>query len=415
MRPCQSEGARLPEGPQTQARRRLAQAHELWHRALDAYPRVDDFCLAVNGLLQTLRTVTWILQKSFRHIEGFNSWYAECQASLANDPVMRWAVEARNHIEKEGDLDLQSTARVSIVASWLAAPYDDFLVPPLIPPDEIAKALLPRDIPDRIRRDGVLAVERRWVTASLPDQELLSVCAHVYHVLDSLVAEAERKFAMAGEDHSRADPPRRLDCMVAGHDSRTARLHIQTGKLLAYERAPVAPSSSDESSDVAARYGPYLAGLLEPGGTLESHVRLLHDMGSTILSSSGHYSMDMYLFREGRLVATLVLQPRDQQDKFMLVAHAAEDVKRVDADEVVSSAEVWMAPWPGDETNEWVWPAERPDRAEGFITTGVSRTGRAYGLTSPVQRGSGNITLGEAEASDLFPNYLLPVRRAWET
>ena len=98
------------------ARRRLEQAHELWHRALDSYPQVDDFCLAVNNLLQTLRTVTWVLKKSLRHHDGFDAWYVARQREMSDDAVMRWAVEARNHIEKEGDLDLQSTARVSIVA-----------------------------------------------------------------------------------------------------------------------------------------------------------------------------------------------------------------------------------------------------------------------------------------------------------
>ena len=97
----------------------------------------------------------------------------------------------------------------------------------------------------------------------------------------------------------------------------------------------------------------------------------------------------------------------------MLMAQAAQEVVAVDADEVVSSAEVWMAAAPADEANDWVWPSDRVDRTEGFITTGVTRKGQAYGLTSPVQRADGKIILGEAEASDLYPNYLLPIRRAW--
>ncbi len=116
------------------ARRRLEQAHDLWHRALDSYPDADDFCLAINNLLLTLRTVTWVLQKSLSHRAGFDEWYADRRREMSEDQLMKWAVEARNRIEKVGDLDLQSTARLSITASWLAAPYDDFEIPPLIPP-----------------------------------------------------------------------------------------------------------------------------------------------------------------------------------------------------------------------------------------------------------------------------------------
>jgi hypothetical protein len=158
--------------PDSPSERRLEQAHQLWHHALDSYPSVDDFCLGVNNLIQALRTVTFILQKSFKHHDGFDSWYADRQEAMRGDSVMRWSVEARNHIEKQGDLDLRSTARVSVLASWLETPFVEFDIPPLVPPEAIAIAMAPRDIPDKIRREGVFTVERRWVTTSLPDHEL---------------------------------------------------------------------------------------------------------------------------------------------------------------------------------------------------------------------------------------------------
>ena len=184
---------------------------------------------------------------------------------MSDDPLMKWAVEARNHIEKEGDLDLQSTARVSIVASWLVAPYADFEIPPLIPPEAIAAALLPLDIPDRIRRDGVFTVERRWVTASLPERELLEACAHVYQVLEVVVSEAESTFEDGIREHPPGDNrPRRLDCMVAGRDARTARLHLQTGEFLAHERLEQDPPTPEEIAKAAARYGPAFAAIRKP-------------------------------------------------------------------------------------------------------------------------------------------------------
>jgi hypothetical protein len=126
-------------------RRRLDQAHKLWHQALANYPDVDDFCLEVNALLQALRSTTWVLQKTLAHVNGFEQWYAAQQALMAADPVMRWAVEARTHIEKQGDLEMKTTARVSVVASWLPAPYDELEVPPLVAPGQIAEQLAVRD------------------------------------------------------------------------------------------------------------------------------------------------------------------------------------------------------------------------------------------------------------------------------
>ena len=42
---------------------RLADAHRLWHQAEAAYFEPDGFRLAIQTAIQTLRTVTFILQK----------------------------------------------------------------------------------------------------------------------------------------------------------------------------------------------------------------------------------------------------------------------------------------------------------------------------------------------------------------
>ncbi len=175
------------------ARRRLDQALKLWRRALDVYPDADEFCIGINSLIQALRSVTWVLQKDLKHREGFVAWYATWQDRMREDAVLRWLVDARNRIEKEGDLELRSTARVTVIASWLPTPYDEFDVPPLLPPHAIATVLAERDIPKELRETGVLKVERRWVSATLPDRELLDACGHVYSFLDALLGEAEEE------------------------------------------------------------------------------------------------------------------------------------------------------------------------------------------------------------------------------
>ena len=333
---------------------------------------------------------------------------------MSDDPLMKWAVEARNHIEKEGDLDLQSTARVSIVASWLAARYDDFEIPPLVQPEAIAAALLPRNIPDRIRRDGVFTVQRRWVTASLPDHELLDACAHVYHVLDGIVSEAESNFVdQDGDDSPGGRGPRRLDCMVAGRDARTARLNLRTGRLLAYERVEREALAPGEVEKAAEHYGPALTAIGGPDNSLESRIRWHHQVGRAVLENDGHHIMVMFAFRGGRRLATIVLEPEDQQDKYVLMEHLAEDILTYDADEVIVSGEVWMAPVPEDEGLAWVRPADRADRSEGFTTYGVNREGRSLTLTTSFHRVDEKTVLGDIEASDIYPNAMLPVRRAW--
>ncbi len=395
------------------AGRRLEQAHQLWHRALDSYPSVDDFCLAVNNLLQTLRTVTFVLQKSLTHRDGFDSWYADRQREMNSDAVMRWAVEARNHIEKEGDLDLRSTARVSVTASWLSSPYEEFDVSPLIPAEAIAVAMAPLEIPDKIRREGVFTVERRWVTASLPDHELLEACAHVYDVLKVVVSGAEATFGETEAGVQSGDERKRLDCMVAGRDERTARLHLQTGDFLVYKRARMLPDPDDKER-ASQHYGPGLDAIPKSGDTLESRVRWYHQIGRVILETDGSCTMVAFLYREGRLVSQIVLSPEDQQDKYLLMEHVAEEAVTLGADEVIVSAEVWMATARKGEPLGLVRAGDREDRTEGFMTNGVNRAGQVLVLMTPFSTAGGKTLLGDISEHNRYPNLMLPIRRAWE-
>ena len=399
--------------PDSPSERRLEQAHQLWHRALDSYPSVDDFCLGVNNLIQTLRTVTFILQKSFKHHDGFDAWYADRQEEMRGDSVMRWSVEARNHIEKQGDLDLRSTARVSVLASWLETPFEEFDIPPLVPPEAIAIAMAPRDIPDKIRREGVFTVERRWVTTSLPDHELLEACAHVYDVLQVVVSDAEATFGIAAEQTPRRQCCERLNCMVAGRDARTARLHLQTGQFLVHTRETLA-IDPDDKEKAAQHYGPALDDLPKPSNTLESRVRRYHQVGRVILETDGHCTTVAFVYREGELVARAVLTPEDQQDKYLLMEHLADEAMRLGADEVIFSAEIWMAAVRDGEPLGLVRAGDRDDRFEGLATSGVNRDGKSLMLITPFSKVGGKPVLGDVSEQIHYPNLMLPIRRAWE-
>ena len=394
-------------------RRRLDQAHRLWHQALASYPHVDDFCLAVNALLQALRSTTWVLQKTLAHVNGFDQWYADQQALMAADPLMRWAVEARNHIEKQGDLEMRSTARVSVVASWLPAPYDELEVPPLVGPAQIAEQLAVRDYPERVRKDGVLVVERRWVTVTLPDRELLDACAHVYSVLDHLLVEAEARFAADGSDAGHPARQVRPGCMVAGRDERTARLNLRTGAFLEYEPQVQPEPTFADLEKAGERYGLPMGQLAVGDTKFPTRARRYHDVGRTILQKDGYHVTVVFMFREGVPVASVTLAPEDQQDKYVLMSHLAEDAITLGADEIVLSTEVWLALLSADPSIVDLRAAERSDRMEGFTTESIARGASGLSLVTPFSRVDGNIVLGETFEEVGDPLSLVPIRDAW--
>ncbi len=131
--------------PKTHAR--LRQAHALWHMAADSYGEPEGFTIHLNATLQALRTVTWVLRKeSKRHpgFQDFEAWYARHQADLKADPLLSWAVNARNEVEHEGDLERASHTIVRVLRDYDEKVVLESEAPALARTDAIAAALASR-------------------------------------------------------------------------------------------------------------------------------------------------------------------------------------------------------------------------------------------------------------------------------
>src|SRR4051794_31573692 len=126
--------------PLPQTHNRLRQAHDLWHDVEGSYADDDAFVLALNNFISTARSVTFVLQTEGRRRdrERFDPWYAEKQVEMRGDPRMKWLHDARAAIQKQGDLDTHSVARVSVMATDTDIHIAEIEVPPLLGPAEVA-------------------------------------------------------------------------------------------------------------------------------------------------------------------------------------------------------------------------------------------------------------------------------------
>src|SRR6476620_4755237 len=100
-----AEGDQEKDCPLATIDRRLNDLHRQWHDAEKVYFDPDAFRVAIQTAIQTLRTVTFILQSNKRLIPDFEAWYSPWQDRMKADPLLRWMVDARNKIEKQGDLE----------------------------------------------------------------------------------------------------------------------------------------------------------------------------------------------------------------------------------------------------------------------------------------------------------------------
>lgn len=55
-----------------------------------------------SAFVSSARSVTWAMQASLRHVDGFGAWYEGIQRRLREQPNAQFFVETRNRLEKRG-------------------------------------------------------------------------------------------------------------------------------------------------------------------------------------------------------------------------------------------------------------------------------------------------------------------------
>lgn len=167
--------------------RRLRDLAQLLRNCGETYFSPDLFRQNTNQFLQTSRTVTFIIQKNKATIPDFDFWYkANVLDPWATDPVMSWAKDARNVIEKEGDLEMQSMLQITVLYSYLSD--EDMVLE--VTREELLQASIDRlfqtarrKLPPGIADAAVLKIQRRWVANTLPDRELIYAFTYAYSQL----------------------------------------------------------------------------------------------------------------------------------------------------------------------------------------------------------------------------------------
>jgi hypothetical protein len=162
------------------------------------------------------------------------------------DPIMRWAVLARNKIEKQGDLETLSQMRVELIVSYAGNPVTDWMTMGISwSTDQIRRSIPAKLLSQHVIDNGVLSVERHWADSELPDKEVLDGLAHVYGQLALLVVSLHDHLGVPIPDHQpdhgehllrnlREDG--RLPSMERPLENRAIYVAVKDGSILGYRR-----------------------------------------------------------------------------------------------------------------------------------------------------------------------------------
>lgn len=323
--------------------RRLTDLAQILKSCAASYFNPDLFRMNTNHFLQTARTVTFIIQKNKDKIPGYDTWYqTNVTVPWGDDELMRWAKDSRNTIEKEGDLELNSTLRLSLIFSYLeetdigiTCGKSELMTAGVKKLIRFAEKKMPTGVADA----AAVKIERRWVTASLPEWELLHALGTVYGriyaccraLASHLNSTLRRDIARPSDFEDIRDNARRVQYMKFS----TRRVHSIEHRRVPFDRTAVPPQYVVDVLE-ATKHGP-------PTNSLSGAIQFFSRMAKATLEKFGNHVPILILFnKEWQLIDFVSPQFLDQADKFIFWRTIAESVRCLNIFGIVWISESWI-------------------------------------------------------------------------
>lgn len=395
--------------------RRLSDLGHLLRNCQATYFDPDPFRRNTNQFLQTARTVTFLIQKQKETIPNYAGWYEDnVHRPWADDRVMKWARDSRNTIEKEGDLDLNSSLTVTLIFSYI----DDQDISVPCSRNELVAANIKRLIrfarkrlPTGVSTDAVIRIERRWVGNSLPDWELLHALLYVYARIHTCCSN------LASHLSATLDPSIRhsTDFDDVATDARRIRYltldDLQTGTLKARRM------HADPKFEPPPALQAVLAEIPGKPTNLAENLAFYSRMARATFDHFGNHMPMLWLFDDQYKPIDFISGLfSDQTSKYIFWRHVADRILYLKATSLIWISEAWIRDIRGYAYKRM---KDLPIIGETLHVIALDKDDKSQITTWNIKRGpSGPPTLElvseETENSEPATfNYLIPARKAF--
>ncbi len=395
---------------------RLLQMRQLWEDAAQNYFEPSRFMLALQNCITTSRTVTFILQANKSDIPEFDAWYEPQRVRWSGDPIMRWARDARNSIEKKGDLETYSQVRAEIIASYMKGPETNWVPQALFSsPYDIWRAVPAKFRVPHVVEHGTLLIERRWVDSELPTMEVLEALAHVYDDLCSTLIDFLETYKVCVPPHLDRSRP---DAMGELAMDRAIYLSMRDGTVsgMRYFRKPVPPISPKQESKIRKRYKKGSWARLKNAKTLRDIAAAFFENARVIMARDGYHRSMTFLMKGLLPIEIINTDHPSRASRYVLMRDLARLAHIARADGVMMIAEAWTAT--GDSIPSSGFAVDAPDRGEAILLSAANASGESFQMRAVVERkrsGSKKVKrVGPAEIEeDGFHFLFLPFYELW--
>lgn len=415
--------------PIANAHKRMEDAHHLWHEALEAYNNPEYFRVKLNGCITTLRTVTWLIQKEKSNIPEFDSWYKPWQAKMRKDPILRWLVDARNKIEKEGDLDTKSTAFVSIHSSRFSSPILSLSVDPFKPTLEIAKVIATgSNVAERLNKNGALRVERRWVANNLPKVELLEALAQAYGFMNSIINSAHTHMGLRetcvmrisekGKSEVVLETKHlkgRLPCMAGVDEGRAIWINLSDGEARELMSSKMAIKEK-EIIPAVERYNlqDFPFDLDDSDSSWQEKAKSLMELAKRVLQMDHYHDTFLYLKFPSSGTEMREVEVAEPGEWMIFWNKLAAKIEQNGASGLIAISEIWIAPF--DPHNPYANAGDSTERKEALQVVAAEANGKEITWTTVFKREGKEIKFGQTKETVgvmKVNSFLEPIRQVW--
>jgi hypothetical protein len=398
-------------------RRRLSDLFQLICQANQTYFEPERFRLNVNNAITTARTVTFLIQKSKASIPGYDDLYRlHVLDACGSSSLMQWLIDARNTIEKEGDLAIHSQLRASVMFSYLISgpsiepPHEGLL---FAGQNELWKAWL-RIAPATVVDESAIVVDRRWVANTLPDFELTDALLQGFTILKTAVDAFDKA---CGHDVRGFDYGPLPNVSSA---SRREYIKLKTGKVFSIRQDRVTTTPGQAERIKASLRQLFIdessAAYVNPNFSLRVRLESFASMAAKLFNRDGYH--DTMYFRingRGEIKDSATVAFADRVDKYIFW-HALADVAKLEPDfqGIFFIGEMWYRAIPAGGSTASI--SDWPITGEGISLIAANAKGEFEGINIPIKRDGDIATAdlsGAADHGGEIPNFICPLRAAW--
>lgn len=404
------------------AENRWFDSWNLWIQTGQNYFNPDSFRLCLNNCIQSLRQVTWILQKNKSSIPNFEEWYAKWQTKMERDPILKWLKEARNTIVKEGDLLIHSKARIAIVESWFDPPTFEIEIPPNSKTDGFVKILTKHIPKNKSFLIGLLRAERRWVDSKLPNNELLDALAYVFQFLSNIILDAHESL-LKPEDvkqcswyyayNSSKEQIQRS--MSSINLNRMLWIDLKNNEIIDVKEIPL-KKNKERNKYVKKRYSDNIefAKKLKGIKGFTKETEGLFELAKNILIKDGHHNPIAYIGYPNGKKRLYGMEFRDRGEKYLVTYELANIIKKTGATSLILINEAWVAPISNVELTQKGIKSQ--ERKEALMLNAIDAEGNEhhYGVIFKKERGKIFFKKNKIDFNKQNINFLIPIRAIWK-